>query len=242
MYAVSDDQSRDSTSVKGDRTQRPLGFGKIVLRLIITTVFLSTIAAASLVALYFVAHKGGPAHDAVDYVINQYMGKKELPKQLKLFSLLMVGVAFLHTFLSHLVTLVSKQISLRKGINFGNPRSQASELTGLTARASAAHMNSHEAFPGFAAAVLCALTASVAPMTVATLAMTFIIFRTLYYPVYWFNIPPLRTFFWLVGWFSTVALFVTILIPDAFDASPQQWIAHLKELMPPQLSHLAKEL
>jgi len=235
MYSVSDDSAAPKT---GERQPRPLSFGKIVLRLAFTTVFLSVIALASIVLTYYVAHKGGVAHEAVDYIVNNHMAKKEVPKQMKLFSFLMIAVAFFHTFASHLVTLISKQVSLRKGINFGAPRSQVNDLTGLTARASAAHLNAHEAFPGFAAAVIVAVLAGVQPVTVATLSLTFIAFRTVYYPAYWFNIPPARTLVWLGGWFTTAALFLTILYPSMFDATPQQWLGHLKETFPQYLEKL----
>jgi len=223
-----------------ERPPRP-GFGTIVFRLIVTNIILSTLTIAALVFTYYVAHKGGIAQQWAERLAATYVPKGK--DQLKIFSFLMVGVAFLHTFLSHIITLIGKTVSLRKGINLSAPRSQVNDLTGFTARAFAAHLNAHEAFPGFAAGVIVAILSGVPPLTVASLSLAFVVFRSLYFPTYWFNIPPARTFFWLAGWLCTVALYVSILNPTLLDAPPAQWVSHIQktlETFPGQFDQLRK--
>jgi len=229
-------------NIKTIKSSRPDSFGAKVFRLVATIIFLTAVTLAAAILAYYVAHKDGPAHKAVQHIAATYMTKKDLQKQLTLFSYLLIGVAFAHTFLSHIVTLVGKTITLRKGINLSAPRSQNNEITGLTERASAAHLNAHEAFAGFAAGVLCASLSAVPPMTIATIALAFIGLRTLYYPLYWFNIAPIRTLVWIAAWLLTLSLFVTLVYPNMFDTPPQQWFSYFSALFASTVNSIKKEL
>lgn len=86
-------------------------------------------------------------------------------------------------------------------------RSWQSRLTGKAARAHATHLNSFEAFPLFAAAVLAALWRQAPDDRVATLAMAFIAFRLAYGLAYLFDIATLRSSLWFGGMVCTVWIF-----------------------------------
>lgn len=84
------------------------------------------------------------------------------------------------------------------------PRAQQARLTGFGARALAAHQNSIEAFPLFAAGVLAALWAGANEQTINTLAIVFVLARMGYVILYWIDQDKLRSLIWMVG---TVASF-----------------------------------
>jgi len=234
--------STDPDSVKTIKTPRPDTFGRKLYRLVATTVFLTVVTSAAIVLAYYLAHKGGPAHQAVQQIAATYMTKKELPKQLTLFSYLLIGVAFAHTFVSHVIGLILKTVTLRRGVDLSAPRAQTNELTGITARAAAAHLNSHEAFSGFAAGVLCATLSGVQPMTIATIALAFIGLRTIYYPLYWFGAAPIRSIVWVAAWFLTLSLYVTLVYPEILDTPVQQWISYFSALSTSTINSIKKEL
>ncbi|MBC9250863.1 hypothetical protein A9179_11300 [Pseudomonas alcaligenes] len=85
------------------------------------------------------------------------------------------------------------------GYDNHNPRAQQARLTGLGARAHAAHLNSIEIFPLFVAGVLMAHTTQVFGWWVDLLAILFVITRVLYLVLYWRDVPTLRSLVWIVG-------------------------------------------
>jgi uncharacterized MAPEG superfamily protein len=87
-----------------------------------------------------------------------------------------------------------------------NPRAQQARLTGFGARALAAHHNTIEAFPVFAAGLLAALWASGEAPVVSWLAVTFVVARLAYAGCYWADIHLLRSLTWGVGFFASLAL------------------------------------
>lgn len=87
-----------------------------------------------------------------------------------------------------------------------NVREWQSKLSGLAQRAHAAHLNSFEAFPFFAAAVLAAILAGSDPMSIAKLSVGFVIARILYGLVYLANLPRTRSLIWFVGLACVLAL------------------------------------
>jgi len=92
------------------------------------------------------------------------------------------------------------------------PRVQQAKLTGWGARALAAHMNTIEAFPPFAAAVLVAHAAH-ADLALATgLCVAFLLARVAYPVVYIAGKGTLRSAVWGVGWLSTLGLFLLPLL------------------------------
>ena len=88
------------------------------------------------------------------------------------------------------------------------PRDWLAHLDGWRARANAAQANSFEAFPFFAAAVLCAEWRHVPPGTVDALALGFIAARLAYLAAYLADAATLRSVVWLAGIGCVVALFL----------------------------------
>lgn len=90
-------------------------------------------------------------------------------------------------------------------------RGWQAKLTGLSHRAHAAHLNSFEAFPLFAVAVLAAQVAGAEQQRVMLLAIAFIALRLLYGVVYLLNLASLRSVVWFASMACTVAIFVSAL-------------------------------
>lgn len=89
-----------------------------------------------------------------------------------------------------------------------NVREWQSRLSGLPQRAHAAHLNSFEAFPFFAAAVLAALVSSADAQRVAQLSIGFIVARVLYGAVYLADYPRTRSLVWFIGLACVLAIFL----------------------------------
>lgn len=89
-----------------------------------------------------------------------------------------------------------------------NVREWQSRLSGLAQRAHAAHLNSFEAFPFFAAAVLAAIVTGADSHRVAELSLAFIAARLLYGAVYLANFPRTRSLIWFSGLAFVIAIFV----------------------------------
>jgi uncharacterized MAPEG superfamily protein len=80
--------------------------------------------------------------------------------------------------------------------------------TGLPYRATAAHFNSFEAFPLFAAAVLAAYLAGADAQRTMLLAIAFVALRLVYGLVYLLDIAALRSVVWFAGLGCVVAIFL----------------------------------
>lgn len=83
------------------------------------------------------------------------------------------------------------------------------KLEGAAQRAHAAHLNSFEAFPLFAAAVIVAQMTGADQARVDMLALAFIGLRILYGILYLANKAPLRSLVWLAALVCTVMIFVS---------------------------------
>ena len=94
------------------------------------------------------------------------------------------------------------------GYDNKDPRAQQACLAGWGRRAVAAHLNGFEAFPAFAAAVLVAMVTGADPVWTSRLAVAFVIARTLYLPLYIFDLDFLRSAVWTVGLAATCGLFL----------------------------------
>jgi uncharacterized MAPEG superfamily protein len=92
------------------------------------------------------------------------------------------------------------------------PRVQQARLTGWGGRALAAHLNSIEAFPPFAAAVLVAHVARADATIMTGLCAAFLLARVAYPVVYIAGKGALRSAVWGVGWLSTLGLFLSPLL------------------------------
>lgn len=86
-------------------------------------------------------------------------------------------------------------------------RDWQAKLEGLPARAHAAHLNSFEAFPLFAAAVLFALWKQAPQATLDLYALSFIGLRLLYGALYLANLATFRSLVWLAAIVCSVRIF-----------------------------------
>ena len=89
-----------------------------------------------------------------------------------------------------------------------NVRLWQSNLDGLAQRAHAAHLNSFEAFPLFAAAVIVAQMTGADQGRVDLLALSFIGLRVLYGLLYLANKAALRSLVWMAALACSIAIFV----------------------------------
>jgi uncharacterized MAPEG superfamily protein len=97
------------------------------------------------------------------------------------------------------------------GYDNKHPRSQQSKLTGVGARALAAHQNCFEALGVFAVAIAVVFgTNSIGAIT-ETLAITHIVSRILYCVFYYMNLDILRSLVWFIGLGTAIAMIVVSL-------------------------------
>lgn len=122
-----------------------------------------------------------------------------------------VFIAFLLIPLSKVPVSVA-QGRVPGGFDNANPRDQYTRLEGWGRRAHATHLNTIEAFPPFAAAVIVAHLAGADPTWSARLAIAFIVARFIYPILYIGNIPTARSSVWGVGLLANVGLFVLPLL------------------------------
>ncbi len=94
-----------------------------------------------------------------------------------------------------------------KGFNNNRVRDFQGSLTGMRQRAHWAHLNSFEAFPPFAAAVVIAHLAHGASQTVNQLAVAFIVLRLVYGVLYIIDQASLRSLVWLAAVCCWVAMY-----------------------------------
>jgi len=87
-------------------------------------------------------------------------------------------------------------------------RGWQARLTGLPHRATAAHLNSFEAFPLFAVAVLAAYLAGADAQRTMLLAVAFVGLRLAYGLVYLLDIAALRSLVWFAALGCSVAIFI----------------------------------
>jgi uncharacterized MAPEG superfamily protein len=102
------------------------------------------------------------------------------------------------------------QAAEKGGYDNSNPRAQQARLTGLGARALAAHQNGFEIFPLFAAGVLMAHVSGASGVLADALAVTFVVSRVLYIACYWVDLSWQRSLIWALGLFCCLGL---MLIP-----------------------------
>lgn len=97
----------------------------------------------------------------------------------------------------------------RKGSGYDNarPRETAAQLTGFSARAHGAHLNSLESLPFFGLAVLTADYLGDRPDLLDALALAYIGLRLIYIGLYLKNLPKLRSAVWGIGFLTVIAIF-----------------------------------
>ena len=89
-----------------------------------------------------------------------------------------------------------------------NPRQWLGSQAGYRLRANSAQLNSFEAFPLFAAAVIIAHQLQAPQARVDVLAVTFVLARVLYLAFYLTDKSLLRSLAWFVGIGAAVAIFL----------------------------------
>lgn len=125
--------------------------------------------------------------------------------------------AYLCVVVAFLLTLASKapvalaMHRLPGGYDNRTPREQQARLEGWGRRALSAHLNSFEAFPAFAVAVLMAASGDADPAWVGGLAVTFVAARIAYIGLYIADLHLLRSTFWTIGFAATVGLYALAL-------------------------------
>lgn len=99
-----------------------------------------------------------------------------------------------------------------KGYDNSKPREFLEQLQGKGKRAHYTQLNTFEAFPFFAAAVIIAHLASVSLKEINLLAVLFVIFRLLYALFYILDKPSLRSAVWFGGFGCVVTLFISAIL------------------------------
>lgn len=92
------------------------------------------------------------------------------------------------------------------GYDNSNPRGQQASLEGFGARAKAAHENTIEAFPVFAAGALLALWSDADVATMQMWCSIFLVSRVVYIALYLMDKGTLRSLVWFVGLVASYAL------------------------------------
>ncbi len=88
-----------------------------------------------------------------------------------------------------------------------SPRDWEAKLQGMPSRAHAAHLNSFEAFPLFAAAVIIASLCKAPQTSLDYVAIAFVFARVVYLGCYLANLATLRSLVWMVGMALNVWIF-----------------------------------
>lgn len=104
---------------------------------------------------------------------------------------------------------VTKAMREQGGYNNHLPRQQQAQLTGLGARALAAHQNMIEAFVLFAVGVLMAHTTQTAGWLIDSLAVIFVIARVIYLLCYWADLAWQRSLVWAIGLVCSLLLMIS---------------------------------
>ena len=89
-----------------------------------------------------------------------------------------------------------------------HPRDFLAKLSGPASRANAAQLNSFEAFPAFAAAVLVAQYAHASQHSIDLLAIAWVALRLIYGVLYIVNLAALRSLVWFAAMGCVVGLFI----------------------------------
>jgi uncharacterized MAPEG superfamily protein len=104
---------------------------------------------------------------------------------------------------------VTKAMKEQGGYNNHLPRQQQAQLSGLGARALAAHQNSFEAFILFTVGVLMAHTTQTAGWLIDGLAVVFVVARVIYLLCYWADLAWQRSLVWCIGLVCSLLLMLS---------------------------------
>lgn len=98
------------------------------------------------------------------------------------------------------------------GYNNRNPRGQMAQLDDYGQRAHAAHMNTIESFPIFAAGMIIANIADLEQKLIFSIGLVFLISRLFYIWAYVKNKATVRSLIWSVGFFASLSLYILALV------------------------------
>jgi uncharacterized MAPEG superfamily protein len=118
-------------------------------------------------------------------------------------------IAFYCVLIAAFLPIVFTGIAKFAGPGFNNykPRNFQEKLEGFRLRAHWAHLNSFEAFPPFAAAVVIAHITHGANGTVDRLAIAFVVLRLAFGIAYMANQPAIRSLLWTAAVACWVSMF-----------------------------------
>ena len=119
-------------------------------------------------------------------------------------------ISLICVLLAGLMPLLWTGVAKFNGPRYDNAdvRAWQARLSGLAYRANAAHLNSFESFPLFAAAVVAALLTGADLERTSYLAMAHVGFRLIYGAVYLANLAALRSVAWFAAMACTVVIFI----------------------------------
>jgi uncharacterized MAPEG superfamily protein len=157
---------------------------------VITTVLLPWMSASGL--------------QTVQSLIQTWAGTHAAADRLALWAVFVSLALHLLTFYAFLILLSAD------GVDNAYPRRHRPTDGTAKGRLYACHLNQVESFPGFAAAVLAAVTMS-RGSAVAPIAWLHVAFRLAYWAFYAGNIPNLRTIAYIGSFQSTVMIFLEAL-------------------------------
>ncbi len=103
-----------------------------------------------------------------------------------------------------------------KGYDNSKPREFLERQEGRVKRAHYAHLNSFEAFPAFAVAVILAQLAGVDLRIINCLAIAFIALRIVYGVCYIMDRSALRSLVWILGFLCVISLFILAIIHSSY--------------------------
>ena len=120
-------------------------------------------------------------------------------------------VALWCVLVAALLPYLATTIAKAGGERYDNrdPRGWLEKQRGFRVRANNAQLNSFEAFPFFAVAVIVAQMLQAPQERVDALAVMFVIARVLYLACYLADWHWARSIAWLIGWLACILLFVS---------------------------------
>jgi uncharacterized MAPEG superfamily protein len=118
-------------------------------------------------------------------------------------------IAVLMPYLARVPAII--EMNKLGGYDNKHPRQQQTQLTGLGARALAAHQNCFESLAVFAVAIAVVLGTNNATAITETLGMTHIVARILFCVFYYMNLDIIRSLVWFIGLGSAIAMIVVSL-------------------------------
>jgi len=119
--------------------------------------------------------------------------------------ILCLFIGCLFPYLSKIPVVIAMNNQPR-GYDNHHPRAQQAMLTGMGARAVAAHQNSFESLIVYSAAILTALATQHTGTTIQGLAIFYLVARVIYHLFYLMNWATLRSSIWALGLIASLTI------------------------------------